>query len=180
MTTKPVEARVQVTVINGFALAALAVGDAARLNARSDTLKTVFKTMVIGPSQTNPALTGVWYKKSYYSSNSGYSGSNFNTSSTRTTGLYADGTCAATNQMVLSAAMKDYRGDPSGSANGEFQGDVERGRWAASADRLYILWNDGTLATWRFHVQGPPGNRAMVLYPQQGEKDLWTEDPNAQ
>jgi hypothetical protein len=98
----------------------------------------------------------------------------------RTTALYVNGTCAAANQMVLSAAMKNYQGQLTGSAGGDVHSGIERGRWGASDTQLYILWDDGTVSTWRYHVQGAPGNREMVLYPPQGKKDLWTEDPNAQ
>jgi hypothetical protein len=74
---------------------------------------------------------------------------------------------------------KDMYGDTTWTAGYAKQsGGGRAGTWTAGDGMLYVQWADGPMMAWRYQLQGPPGNRQLLLYaPGEAKPIEWREQP---
>ena len=156
-----IRARAFVTLLKGYGVALVGLGDVSRVEAREPTLREIFATFDFKEGPKDPGLVGSWRYESVYMSG------DFSSTSVRYMTLRADGTFGWGSRLLFSS---DAGGGDTGGSPGE------RGRWSAANKKLSLVWDDGSYAEYGYYVQGAQGSRQMLLKPTNGDKNqLWEE-----
>jgi len=160
-----VRACAYVTLLQGYGVGLLAIGERQRVESRQGALREVFGTFGLLESQRDPQVVGTWRNESRYNYRGPAAGVGDDFASTAISqwAYQADGTFRASGQVSTSANI-----DTGMQAGGG-------GRWATGEGHLYMVWADGSYSVFKYYVQGAPGSRAMLLTPPNGEKQLWEE-----
>ncbi|HEY5912893.1 MAG TPA: hypothetical protein VJA21_20060 [Verrucomicrobiae bacterium] len=170
-----VRAHAFATVLKGYGVALVGLGDQTRIAAREKTLRGIFASFAAGEGQRDPQLIGTW--KYWHYSTSGLGG--FSTEITRFLMLRADGTCRWSSQSESggSARGTDSLGNQTWSAGvAGVSGGADQGTWSAGNGKLYIMWRNGSLSEWNYSVAGEPGARRLMLKGGgQQQADEWLE-----
>ena len=170
-----VRARVLATVLKGYAVAIVALGDKAKIAERDATVREIFASFAAGAGERDPRVIGVWKFWSYSSSADG----RFGTTTDRRFALQADGNCQWTSSGESSGTFKGTNalGETTwtGGVAGRDTSGVSRGQWSAAGGALYVLWNDGSTGEWSYEVTGAPGNRRLFLKGSRPKPDEWVE-----
>ncbi len=163
------------TILKGYGVALIALGDKRQIAGREKTLRGIFASFAAGEGEKDPQLVGTW-KYWHYSSSAlgGYS-----TESTRFLSLRADGTCLWSSQTESGGS---FQGRDSGG-NETWRGghigvgtDSDRGTWSAGSGKLYVMWQNGSLSEWVYTVSGSTGSRRLLLKTGSQQKpDEWME-----
>jgi hypothetical protein len=170
-----VKAEALCTVLKGYGLAAVGLGETKSIEKREKILRSVFASFSAGSGQKDPQLVGAWKFWSYSGSASG----NYSTERTRFMNLQADGTAqwSSRSESAASVSGKNYLGQE--TFNGGVVGnnaDNDRGTWSAGDGKLYILWQNGSTSDWNYQLSGAAGNRRLMLKgADQAKPDEWVE-----
>lgn len=167
-----VRANVMTTILKGYGVALLALGDKTKIAAREGVIKEIFASLAAGAGERDPRLVGRWKFWSYKGSANG----KFGTESTRRFQFIQDGTCLWQSNSESSGTVsgRDSLGNQTFVAGIAGQGDNgDRGQWTASNGQLYVLWDDGTTGTWGYEVR-PAGNGNRLFLKGSGKQaDEW-------
>ncbi|MBI4624582.1 MAG: hypothetical protein HY736_15365 [Verrucomicrobia bacterium] len=170
-----VRAQVLATVLKGYAVAIVALGDKTRIAARDKTVREIFASFAAGAGERDPRVVGRWKFWSYSSSADG----RYGTTTDRRFALQADGNCQWSSSGESSGSFKGTNslGETTwtGGVAGQSDSGVSRGQWSAANGALYVLWNDGSTGEWKYEVRGAPGNRRLFLRGNKAEPDEWVE-----
>ena len=170
-----VRASLFVTILKGYAVGVLSLGDKARIAGRDPTVREIFYSLAAGAGQKDPAIVGAWRFWSYKGSSDG----RFGSTTDRRLVIQADGACAWTSGGESSGVFKgtNSAGETTwtGGVAGQSNSGVDRGQWSAANGELYVLWGDGSTSKWNYQVTGLPGNRRLKLKGARGEPDEWVE-----
>jgi hypothetical protein len=166
---KAIEARAFVTMLKGWGIALIGVGFQEKMAARDADLRRMFASFGVGESQRDPALVGHWvYEKHYFAGT-------FSSTTVRHLILLPDGRFSESARLLASMEHLDGGGDPTGTTNMDTGGDPgQRGHWAAANKMLYLLWDDGSQAEYRYFIRVDGNSRHMTLTPPGGKLQLWT------
>jgi hypothetical protein len=169
------QAQALATIMKGFGIAILALGETKQIELREKTLRGIFASFAAGEGQKDPQLVGAWKYWSYKGSATG----NYSTEQTRFMTLAADGACAwsSNSESIATVKGRDSQGNETfyGGVAGN-KGDADRGTWSAGDGKLYVMWQDGTLGEWTYQVQGVRGNRKLLLLSgNQSKPEEWME-----
>jgi hypothetical protein len=170
-----IRAQAFATVLKGYGLALVGLGEKTQVAAREKTLRGIFASFAAGEGQKDPQLVGTW-KYWHYSSSAlgGYS-----TERTRFLVLRADGVCLWSNQTETSASLRgtDSLGNETWTAGTTGSGrDRDQGTWSAGNGKLYAMWRDGSLSEWSYTITGQTGGRRLMLKSGgQQQPDEWME-----
>ncbi len=170
-----VRSRMCVTILKGYAVALLALGDQTRIAARDYTVREIFASFAAGAGERDPRVAGAWKFWSYLSSADG----RFGTTTDRRFRLQADGTCYWSSSGENSGTFKGTNslGETTwtGGVAGRSGAGPKRGQWSAANGSLYVLWGDGSASSWDYQVTGAPGNRRLILKGSGAKPDEWIE-----
>ena len=170
-----VRANLFVTILKGYAVGVLALGDKSRVSGRDATVREIFYSLAAGAGQKDPVVVGAWRFWSYKGSSDG----RFGTTTDRRFVLQPDGSCAWTSSGESSGTFKGTNslGENTwtGGVAGQSGGGVDRGQWSAANGELYVLWSNGNSSKWNYQVTGVPGNRRLLLKGAQGQPNEWVE-----
>ncbi|HKA88090.1 MAG TPA: hypothetical protein VKE22_10505 [Haliangiales bacterium] len=137
-----------VTLLRGAAVAVVGISEPAVLESRLPALEGVFRSLDWGEGDQDPTLVGTWHARS-------------------------DG--AADHLGDEARHTIELRSDGIAGIAGE-RGGRRLGTWNAGGGMLYLLWADGTSATWKYEVSGAPGGRRVTLRaPGASASVEWTE-----
>jgi hypothetical protein len=163
------------TILKGYGISVVALGDTKRVQSREKTLRGIFASFAAGAGEKDPQLAGSWKFWSYTSSADGKLGSE----RTLLVTLQADGTVLWKSYGETSGSVsgRDSLGNEKFSAGWAGQSaNNGRGTWSAGGGKIYVCWQDGTLGEWSYHLGGVPGNRRLFLQaPGQKKSDEWVE-----
>ena len=163
------------TIMKGYGISVLALGEASRVKSRGGILRGVFASFAAGAGEKDSQLVGAWKFWSYSSSADG----KFGSERSRWMSLMADGTALwkARSESSGTLSGRDSLGNEtfSGGIAGQ-SGDADRGTWSAGEGKLYVQWQDGSLGEWSYRVGGMPGNRRLFLQSAgQGKPEEWVQ-----
>lgn len=163
-----VRASVYATILKGYGVALVGLGDSKRMEARKSILQEIFSTFGLGEGEKDPRIFGSWRSENY--SSSGIVSDRINTTSIRNMILRSDGSCTSGGQFLANIENRSSSGTvDTGTGAGT------HGRWGTGNSKLYLIWNDGSYGEYTYYVQGTPGSRQMLLTPANGNKELWEE-----
>lgn len=163
------------TILQGYGVALVALGDKKLIAGREKTLRGIFASMAAGEGEKDTRLVGAW-KYGHYSSSAlgGHS-----TESTRFLTVRADGTCRWSSQTETAGNLKgrDSGGNETWTAGyAGVGGDNDRWTWSAGNGKLYVMWQNGSLSEWDYNVSGQPAGRRLLLKGSNQQKpDEWME-----
>ena len=161
----PILARAYVTLLKGYGVALVAMGERAQIEARDPQARQIFTTFGFGEGERDAALVGSWHllSTSAISNNSPFETAwtraqavNEQTSSLKIRG---DGTWTRTDKrhMLVGAAGIWLEDKSSSSASGT---------WSAGGGKLYMIWKD---KSWEEYSYQLDGNRLRLASDKQGE-----------
>jgi hypothetical protein len=163
------------TILKGYGVALVALGEKDQINRREKTLRGIFASFAAGEGQKDPRLVGTW--KYWHYSTSALGG--FSTERTRFLRLGTDGTCLWSSQTESGGNVRgrDSGGNDTWTAGvAGMGGDSDRGTWSAGNGKLYIMWQNGSLSEWAYSISGQTGGRKLLLKGNhQLEPDEWME-----
>ena len=165
-----IRAYIFVSLIKGYGIALVGLGDKNVIDTRKPILQDMFSSFGIGQSQIDPVLVGNWRYEDNYSSGE------FIGITVRYMSLRQDGSFDTSGRVVASMESDDAYGNPIGSTHadtGTSPGD--RGRWGTGNKKLYLMWDDGSYAEYGYYIEGAAGGRKMLLKPANGKNELWYE-----
>ncbi len=162
-------ARVSVCLIEGYGITFTALGVKKHVEKRKKTVQQMFETFGFAEAEKDPKLVGIWFSESFSSAKAGKS--SLNTTTKMTMVLRKDGQFARISRFLASGETQHgtYSID-TGAEN--FKSD---GRWCAKNGSLSLIWNDGDFSEYKYHVQGTPGSRDLLLTWGDGNKELWQD-----
>jgi hypothetical protein len=170
-----VRAHAFATVLKGYGVALVGLGEKQQIAAREKTLRGIFASFAAGEGQKDPQLIGTW--KYWHYSSSALGG--FSTERTRFLVLRADGTCLWSSRSESSGSVRgtDSLGNETWNAGvAGTSGDRDRGTWSAGNGKLYVVWQNGSLSEWSYTLTGQPGGRQLLLKNSTQQKpDEWME-----
>ncbi len=169
----PVVCRVYGRLAGGYFVSLVALGAPDLVAGRADDQAALAATLALEAPRADPELVGTWYANS--STSVGRAGDRLNYASSTRVVLLPGGRVASTTESGFSADRRATESRPGYGASGTSNPSREEGRWAVSGQDLYILWKSGGTQKYRFHLQGRPGRREMLLRTAEGRKLLWTE-----
>ena len=150
-----VRANVMATVLKGFSIALLAMGDKDKIAARENVLKDIFSSLAAGAGERDAQIFGSW--KFGISKNSGGTSS---TETTRRLRFFPNGTCVWQNSGI--GLSQDNEG--------------ERGQWTAANGHLFVLWADGTSGTWNYEMRASENGKRLLLKGADTKAHEWAPD----
>lgn len=163
------------TILKGYGLALVALGDKKQITGREETLRGIFASLAAGEGEKDARLVGAWKYWHYSSSTLG----GHSTESTRFLTLRADGTCLWSSQTETGGNLRgrDSGGNETWTAGyAGVGGDNNRGTWSAGNATLYVTWQNGSLSEWTYNLSGHPGGRRLLLKGGNQQKpDEWME-----
>jgi hypothetical protein len=170
-----VQAQALTTILKGYGISVLALGDIKLVQSREKELRGIFGSLAAGAGEKDPQVVGAWKFWSYSGSSSG----NYGTERSRFMALQADGTAIWKGRTESSASVKgrDSLGNDTfvGGVAGQ-SGDNNRGTWSAGDAKLFVTWQDGSSSAWSYRLGGTPGNRRLFLQgADQHKPDEWVE-----
>ncbi len=164
-----------VTLLRGVAVGVVGIAEPAILAGRLPALESVFVSLAWGEGDQDPALVGEWHAWSYQA------GTYLSAETRQTIELAPDGTAAMRSSTETAGNLKgrDAEGNTSWTAGIAGQRGHQRiGTWSAGGGMLYLIWADGTSATWKYQVSGARGDRRVTLVaPGASKPTEWTERP---
>ena len=149
-------ARAYVLVGRAYAVAVLALGERAAVDARDQAMRGMLATMSFEAGVRDRALAGYWK----FTKTSSYVSGQFTaaTELTRELVLAPDGTCAARENSRALA------GDMSASVDTGDDANTARGHWYAADGVLCIVLDDGQGAmSLQYDLTGAAGSRTLTL-----------------
>jgi hypothetical protein len=152
----------------------LALGEREHVEPRLTALEMIFRSFRKAESQRDPALVGVWHHWSYRSTGL-YTSASTSSESRRAVQLGADGSAIerSSHEGIGNVSAPHYFGGYVGNTS---SGRV--GTWSAGDGMLFVRWTDGASAAWRYRIEGPPGQRRLLLFAQGATDPVeWTEQP---
>lgn len=166
-----VRANIMMTILKGYGIALVALGDKNKIAARDGILKDIFASLAAGAGERDANLVGRWSFWSYKSSADG----KFGTETKRRFQFLADGTCywQSSGESSGNFQGRDSLGNQTfvgGVAGQSTNGD--KGQWTAGNGKLYVLWDDGTTGTWDYEVRQNNGKK-LLLKGNQNQPDEW-------
>lgn len=162
-------ARVSVCLIEGYGITFTALGVKKHVEKRKAVVQQMFETFGFAEAEKDPKLVGVWYSETFSSVKAGKS--SLNTTTKLTMVLRKDGQFARVGRFLASGETKlGHYSIDTGAEN--FKSD---GRWCAKDGALSLIWHDGGFSEYKYHLQGTPGSRDMLLTWGDGEKELWQD-----
>ena len=169
-----VRANVMVTVLKGFGIALLAMGDKNKIAGRDNVLREIFSSLAAGAGERDPNLVGGWKFWSYKSSPNG----KFGTETKRRFQFLPDGTCLwqSAAESSGSAEGRDSLGNQTftgGFVSQRGNGNGDRGQWTAGGGKLYVLWDDGTTGSWDYEVKQAANGKRLFLTGASNKPDEW-------
>ena len=168
-------AHVLATVLKGYAVAILAIGDKARIAERAKTVREIFASFAAGAGERDLRVVGRWKFWSYSSSADG----RYGTTTDRRFVLQADGNCQWSGSGESSGSFKGSNSlgatTWTGGVAGQNNSGVRQGQWSAANGSLHVLWTDGSTGGWTYEVTGVPGNRRLLLKGNSAKPDEWVE-----
>jgi hypothetical protein len=171
-----VRAFMQATILKGYAIALLALGDQTKIANREAIVRAVFASLNAGAGEHDAQLVGSWKFWSYKSSADGRYGSE----TSRQFRLQPDGICfwSSNSESSGNFSGRDSLGNTTWAGNVASQSGsgVSQGQWTAGSGQLNVLWADGTTSRWTYQVH--PGNgqgRRLFLQGDQTKPDEWVE-----
>jgi hypothetical protein len=171
---KVINAQVYATIVKGYSMSLITLGEPARLKKRDKIVRSIFASFAAGSGQRDPRIAGSWKFWSYKSSADG----KFGTETTRYMRLSPDGSASWSSNAESSGnfAGKDSGGNTTwtGGVAGQ-SGSGDRGSWSAENGELFILWNDGSTSSWDYKVAGGNGGRKLYLKGAKAQADEWVE-----
>lgn len=171
---KRVRAKVHSTILKGFAVSLIALGETDRIAKREAVLEKIFASFGAGAGKRDPAIIGQWKFWGYKASADG----KFGTETTRYMLLRSDGTCSWSSKGESSGIFsgRNQLGEQTwaGGVAGTNQ-DADQGTWSAGDGQLFILWGDGSVGSWDYTVSGVPGARKLLLKGNKSQPDEWME-----
>ncbi len=159
-----VRANVMATVLKGFSVALLAMGDKDKIAARQTVLNDVFSSLAAGAGERDAQLVGQWKFWSYISSAGGKSG----TETTRRFRFLADGTC------LWQSTGESSRSVESGSLTSQ-SSNGDTGQWTAANGQLFVLWADGSAGTWQYELRTTENGKRLFLK-SDNKADEWVPE----
>ncbi|MDB6041123.1 MAG: hypothetical protein JWM99_4964 [Verrucomicrobiales bacterium] len=170
-----VQAQALSTILKGYGISVVALGETARIKSREKTIRTIFASFAAGAAEKDPQLIGSWKFWSYSASADG----KFGTERSRFMTLQSDGTALwkGRSESIGSVSGRDYLGNEtfSGGVAGQ-NGSSDRGFWSAGDGKLYVRWQDGSTGEWSYRLGGVPGNRRLFLQAADQKKpDEWVQ-----
>lgn len=170
----PVRANVMTTILKGYGVTLLALGDKTKIAAREGLLKEIFASLAAGSGERDPHLVGGWKFWSYKSSPNG----KFSTETKRRFQFLPDGTCfwQSAAESSGSAEGRDSLGNQTftgGFVSQRGNGNGDRGQWTAGDGKLYVLWDDGTTGTWDYEVKQAANGKRLFLTGANNKPDEW-------
>jgi hypothetical protein len=170
-----VRARMFVTILKGYAVAILALGDQAKIAERDSVVRGMFSSFAAGAGEKDPRIVGSWKYWSYSSS----AGGSYSTEINRRFVLQPDGSCFWSSGSESAGSFKGSNslGETTwtGGVAGQNNSGVKRGQWSAGNGSLHVLWDDGSGSMWDYQVGGVPGNRRLNLKGSGAKPDEWVE-----
>jgi hypothetical protein len=170
----PLSAIFLIVLVGNQILSLGAIGAKPRVAARLPALAGIAATSAFGDPLLDPQLVGAWSNTEHYSSGS------FSGSAQTVMRLNPDGTCSQGGGRVMaSLGVTDDQGDWLGAVAGDTGPGREGqcGHWCAGHGVLYVRTNE--VPCWvpsaRYCVEGPPGQRKMLLTTGDGKRELWYE-----
>lgn len=166
----------QATILKGYVIVLLALGDQTRIAARETTVRTLFASLNAGEGQLDSLLVGAWKFWSYHASADGRYGSE----TRREFRLQADGLCFWSSNSESSGNFSDHDsfGNTTwtGGIAGQNASGVQSGKWTGGSGELNVVWDDGSTAYWKYQVNPATGpNRRLFLQGNQPKPDEWIE-----
>lgn len=165
-------ANIMMTILKGYGIALLALGDKNKIAAREGVLKEIFASLAAGAGERDPNLVGRWKFWSYKGSADG----KFGTETTRRFLFQADGTCFWQSQGETSASVQGRDSLGNQTFTGGFAGqnaNGDKGQWTAGKGKLFVLWDDGTTGTWDYEVRNAANGKRLFLKGNQKQADEW-------
>lgn len=168
-------ARMLITILKGYAVAILALGDRAKIAERDGVVRGMFSSFAAGVGEKDPRLVGAWKFWSYSSSADG----RYGTTTDRRFVLQPDGRCywSSSGESSGSFSGRNSLGETTwtGGVAGQNKSGGKRGQWSAGNGSLHVLWDDGSVSAWDYQVGGAPGNRRLNLKGSGAKPDEWVE-----
>jgi hypothetical protein len=174
---KAILAQVYTTIVKGYGISLVAIGEKALISKRDAFSRAMFGTVGDTEAQLDPALIGRWHYYSYKSSADG----KFGTERDEHIVLAPDGAVSARQRSESSG---NFSGKDSGGAE-TFRGGVSggksggsRGRWSAGGGKIYIQWEDGSTEAYEYVVRGGRGARRVNSRPvgSSAKPQEWAEE----
>lgn len=170
-----VQAQTLSTILKGYGISVVALGETGRIKSREKTIRTIFASFAAGAAEKDPHLVGTWKFWSYSASADG----KFGTERSRMMTLQSDGTVLWKGRSESSGSVsgRDYLGNEtfSGGVAGQ-TGSADRGFWSAGEGKLYVRWQDGSTGEWSYRLGGVPGNGRLFLQTADQKKpDEWVQ-----
>jgi hypothetical protein len=171
---KQIRAKVHATILKGYAVSLIALGQTDKIATREGVLQAIFASFGAGAGKRDPALVGQWKFWSYKSTADG----KYGTETTRFMVLRPDGTCSWSSKGESSGVFsgRNQLGEQTWNQTiGGVNQDADQGTWSAGDGQLFILWGDGSTGTWDYTVSGTPGTRKLLLKGNKPQPDEWME-----
>lgn len=163
-----VRAQVFATVLKGFGISVLAVGDKARIAARENVTRGIFTSFGAFEGEKDPQVVGTW--KSGVADNGmlikDAAGRVSTTSASDSSDRYTispDGTISKVShsRTIVNA--------PGVSLDTGDSYETTKGTWAAGSGKFVVFWENGKSNEWTYQVTAEPGrSRRLVLRAGQG------------
>jgi hypothetical protein len=173
---RQIRAQVYTTILKGYAISMMAIGETSVLSRREAIARGVFTTISDTEVQIDPALVGKWHYWTYSSSSDGKLSSEHDYH----LALLPDGSAILNHrgQTSGSVSVKDSGGNE--TANAGWAGDRttgDKGKWSAGGGKIYLQWDDGSASAYEYSVSGGPGGRKVIARAGQGAKAVeWMEE----
>jgi hypothetical protein len=163
-------ARLYVTIINGYALAVVGLGDKTQVNARDGVLRQIFSSLGWKEGERDAALVGAWKKVGTTSLDSRDAVGRLQASSVsesqRSMVLRPDGTCTSrevSRTIALGQGVSLDSGD---------QVTTQNGKWFAGNGKLVLIWEKGA-DEYTYSFRGGAGSREVVIGTGGSRGEIW-------
>jgi len=174
---KPIIALVFTTVLKGYAISVVALGEKDLIAKRAKVSQAMFETINDAEEQTDPALVGRWHYWTYSGAKDGSHGAEHDYHLT----LAADGSAALEHRGESSAIIKGKDAGGNDTVDAGIAGvsnSADKGHWSAGGGKFYIRWEKGASQAYEYKVTGEAGQRRIAARAV-GSNDKpaeWTEE----
>ncbi|MEA3372660.1 MAG: hypothetical protein U9Q62_03100 [Campylobacterota bacterium] len=158
---KPIEGRAYIVISRGHALTLSAIAYKGLIDKRTDSLKKIFRSFVLGQGQQDPALVGSWNKlSSSYLENpdriyqTAWSAARSATDEKSQLSFYADGRWHQVNSSHTIVGAGDIWLEDKSK-------DEYKGQWYADGKRLFMIYQDNTWEEFAYKVVSTGSGREL-------------------
>lgn len=167
---KNATARLYVTIINGYAIAVVGIGDIAKVESRDGVLRQIFASLGWKEGERDAGLVGAWTRVGETSLDARDSVGRLQASSVsntqRTMILRPDGTCTSrevSRTIAIGQGVFLDSGD---------QVTTRNGRWFAGSGKLVLMW-DKEAEEYTYKFGGGGGAKQIVIGTGGKRGEIW-------